>query len=447
MMNLQQAASAVSGQLLEKNAEFSSVSIDTRTLKPGALYVAIRGERFDGHQFIKQAEQQGASAVMVESPVDTVLPQLQVADGRLALGHLASAWRQQLGLPVVGITGSNGKTSVKEMTAAILSQAGEVYATHGNLNNDFGVPLTLLSLCPEHDFAVVEMGANHHGEIDYLSQLARPNVALVNNAGSAHLEGFGSLRGVAEAKGEIYGGLSADGIAIINRDDNYADYWLDLCGDRRVISFGLTQSADVSASWQGDALGSEICVTTPEGTFNSHLALPGEHSVRNALAATSIALALGVSLQKIAAGLSSMNAVRGRLLRREGINHSSLIDDSYNANPSSFSAAIEVLASCQGKRILVIGDMAELGSDAEEQHRQIGIHAQQAGIEKLYSYGALSAAAVTGFAGESQHFVDQTALIEQLRGELQADVTVLVKGSRSMAMEQVVEALLIERGN
>ncbi len=447
MMSLQQAAQAVNGECHGGDVHFDAVSIDTRTLVAGSLYVAIRGERLDGHQFISAAEQAGACCLMVDNLQQSDLPQLLVKDCRLALGQLASYWRETLGVPVVAITGSNGKTSVKEMIASILAQDGEVYATRGNLNNDYGVPLTLLSLKPEHQYAVVEMGANHPGEIAYLTALAKPDVALVNNAGSAHLEGFGSAEGVARAKGEIYGGLSESGVAIINRDDHFASYWREICQEHKVITFGLESAADVSARWQGSDLGSELEVETPLGGFGCHLALPGEHNIRNALAAISCAVALGIDLEKIKCGLQAMQSVKGRLQRLAGANGANLIDDTYNANPNSFIAAIKVLSSCEGRRILVMGDMAELGENANVLHAEVGEQARAAGIDALYTLGEKSSAAYQTFAGDGHHYIEQQKMIEGLQKELTEGTTILIKGSRSMAMERVVAALQSGRTN
>ncbi len=442
MMTLQQAAAFTQGECRGENVTFDAVSIDTRTLAAGSLYVAIRGEQFDGHQFIAQAEQQGARCVMVESVQATELAQLVVSDCRLALGNLACHWREQLALTVVGITGSNGKTTVKEILASILAQAGSVSATEGNLNNDYGVPLTLLRLQKAHQFAVVEMGANHGGEIAYLTQLVRPDVAVVNNAGRAHLEGFGSERGVAVAKGEIYSGLARGGSAIINRDDQYADYWAGLCEGKKIVSFALDNSADIQATWRADAQGSQMEVETPKGRFSCHLALRGEHNVRNALAATAAAFALGIDAEKISIGIEAVNPVKGRLKHHNTASGATVIDDSYNANLNSYRAAIEVLKGCSGRRILVMADMAELGEPAEKDHRNVGEQAARAGIEALYALGVQSQRAVDVFDGEAYHFLEQETLIEALKKEQQSGNTLLIKGSRSMAMERVVEALL-----
>lgn len=394
MMSLQQAAVATKGKCLGESVVFDAVSIDTRTLVLGSLYVAIRGEQFDGHDFIKQAEQEGACCIMVESAQETDLPQLIVEDCRLALGLLARAWREQLGLSVVGITGSNGKTTVKEMLASILAQVGSVFATKGNLNNDYGVPLTLLSLRKEHQFAVVEMGANHPNEIEYLTALTKPNVALINNAGSAHLEGFGSEQGVASAKGEIYSGLTHDGVAVINRDDQYADFWTTLCNEKKILSFAINNSADVRGAWKSHSQGSQMVVDTPAGSIDCYLSLPGEHNARNALAATASAFALGVELSQIKAGLEAVQSVNGRLKCHSTTSGAYVIDDSYNANPSSFSAAIEVLANCTGRKVLVMADMAELGDESKILHFSVGKQAAEAGVDALYALGTYSRAAV-----------------------------------------------------
>jgi len=447
MMSLRQAAAAVNGQCHGDEVSFTSVSIDTRTLDANALYVAIVGDRFDGHQFVAQAQSQGACCIMVESIQKLDIPQLVVENCRIALGQLARYWREHLNILVAGITGSNGKTTVKEMTASILAQMGPVHATKGNLNNDYGVPLTLLALRPEHDFAVVEMGANHPGEIAYLSALVKPDVALVNNAGSAHLAGFGDLRGVAAAKGEIYAGLSDDGVAVINRDDDYADYWVGLCRDKKILDFSTEQQADVQVEWRVVPLGSELHIDSPQGDVDCLLPMPGKHNVRNALAATTIALALGAETKHIKVGLQAMRSVKGRLQYNATNCGAQLIDDTYNANPCSFSAAINLLASHPGKRILVMGDMAELGDEALMMHRSVGEQAKQAGIDALYAFGPMSQAAIEGFAGEGHHFTEQQAMIDALQSELAEGVTVLVKGSRSMKMEHVVMALSTKECN
>jgi len=344
-------------------------------------------------------------------------------------------------LPLVAITGSNGKTTTKEMIAAILSRAGKALATRGNLNNDIGVPLTLMRLDASYRHGVIEMGANHPGEIAYLVNITRPQVAVITNAGSAHLEGFGSIEGVARAKGEIYGALEADGVAVINADDAYADLWRALAAKCRVFSFGIDKPADVSAKWQGDVHGSHLHLHTPVGDAELNLALPGRHNVMNALAATAAALAMGVSLDGVVKGLEGLAPVGGRLQIREGINGATIIDDSYNANPVSLRAGIDVLAACQGRRYLALGDMGELGADAEQLHAEAGTYARQAGIDGVYATGPLSKGAVEAFGTGGHHFAEQQQLIAALKTELDSGVTVLVKGSRSSRMERVVAGL------
>ena len=421
---------------------FSGVSIDSRTLQPGELFVALRGPNFDGHTFVAQAQARGAAALMVDHPLETTLPSIEVEDTRIGLGRFACAWRSRFALPLVAVTGSNGKTTVKEMLAAILGQQGPVLATRGNLNNDIGVPLTLLRLRPGHRAAVVEMGANRAGEIAWLTGLARPSVALITNAAAAHLEGFGSLEGVAQAKGEIYGGLEENGTAVINADDPFSELWLALNRERRVITFGLERAADVSALWDARADGSELALTTPSGTVELQLPLPGRHNVMNALAAAAAAVALGVEQDAIGKGLQGVAPAPGRLERKRGIRGACIIDDSYNANPASLGAALKVLAAAPGERLLVMGDMVELGGEARQQHRQIGRMAREEGIQRLYATGELSRAAVQEFGPDGRCFDSHEQLIDALREELNARTTLLVKGSRVTRMERVVDALL-----
>ncbi len=438
---LSQAAAWADGRLRGEDVTFTGVCSDSRALAAGNLFVALGGPNHDGHDYVAVAAERGAAAALVERPVAGVLPQIVVDAARTALGRLAAGWRQALGTPLVAVTGSNGKTTVKEMLAAILGQVGPTLATAGNLNNDIGVPLTLLRLDAGHRFGVIEMGANHPNEIAYLTGLARPQVAIVNNAGSAHLEGFGSLEGVARAKGEIYGGLAARGTAVINADDGYADVWKQLAGTRPRLTFGLNGAADVRASYRTDNVGSDLTVTTPNGTFACRLPLLGSHNVRNALAAIAGALALGVGHEAMAAGLSGLKPVRGRLAPRQAPNGAVVIDDSYNANPASLRAGIDVLAACAGRRLLILGDMAELGDDAAALHAASGEAARVAGIDGLYAVGPLSHNAVTAFGEGGIHFDSQAALIEALRHQLAPGVTVLVKGSRSARMERVADAL------
>jgi len=438
---LSTAADWLKAKQLGQDVTFNGVCSDSRAIVPGSLFIALRGPNHDGHKHVAAAAEAGAVAALVEHPVDCVIPQLIVKDSRIALGRLAAAWRQELATPLVAVTGSNGKTTVKEMCAAILGRAGNTLATRGNLNNDIGLPLTLLRLQREHRYGVIEMGANHPGEFACLTEIRRAQVAILNNAAAAHLEGFGSLEGVARAKGEIFAGLAENGVAIINADDEYAPLWRELSASRQVLTFGLEQVADVTARWQGDVYGSRLEVTTPVAEFQLDIALPGRHNVMNALAAIAAATALNIDSRQIIDGLESLQAVGGRLQARRGINGATVIDDSYNANPASMGAGIRVLAECDGQRYLALGDMGELGEEAAELHRHVGSEARAAGIERLYATGTLSRGAVEAF-GENGHFFEQQQqLIAALLPEMKGDVTVLVKGSRSSHMERVVEAL------
>jgi len=439
--NLTTIAEWLAAELQGADCAIHGVSTDSRNIEPGMLFVALKGPNHDGHEHVAAAAAAGAVAAIVEQPQSVDIAQLVVRDTRLALGQLAAAWREQLATPLVAVTGSNGKTTVKEMCAAILGEAGRTLSTRGNFNNDIGLPLTLLRLEPEHDYGVIEMGANHSGEIAYLSGLTRPQVAIITNAGPAHLEGFGSIEGVARAKGEIYQGLSRDGVAVINADDNYAPLWRELSGSHRSISFGLERSADIGVRGMGDLHGSELEVLTPLGEFHLSLPLPGRHNILNALAAIAATIALGLELEVIARGLNHMAPVSARLQLREGRRGATILDDSYNANPASMHAGLEVLAGCDGKRYLAMGEMGELGQSGEALHRQGGLDAQQLGIDRLYATGGLSRVACEAFGDNGFYYNGQQQLIEALLPAMDEDVTVLVKGSRSSHMEHVVEAL------
>ena len=449
MMLLSQAAQVLNARLVGEDMRFAAVSSDSRNLVQGDLFIALRGEHFDGYSFIANAAQAGAVGTLVNADSyrgeQNACSLLLVDDTRLALGRLAAYWRKQLDLPLVAITGSNGKTTVKEMLASILrvaaGSADAVLATKGNLNNDIGMPLTLLKINAGHRYAVIEMGMNHPGEIDYLTRIAAPDVALINNASGAHLEGLGSVEAVAQAKGEILVGLSAHGTAVINADDVHAPLWRGLAGAHQLLEFGLSADADVSGTWQTHGEGQRLDVTAPQGMFAADMQVPGEHNARNALAASTAAIALNVPLAIIAAGLENFGGVPGRLERKKGLHGSEVIDDTYNANPASLRAAISVLAEADGKRVLVMGDMGELGRDAEILHAEIGAEAHRVGIERLYALGALSGNAVREFGSGAQHFEHIENLLEALEKELDANTTVLVKGSRFMKMERVVKYL------
>jgi UDP-N-acetylmuramoyl-tripeptide--D-alanyl-D-alanine ligase len=447
MLDLATAAGAVGGRLLVANSEFLRVSTDSRDIRPGDLFVGIRGERFDGEAFAGQALAQGAVAAMVCRAPALRTPDarvLVVPDTRLALGRLAAFWRARYAIPLVAVTGSNGKTTVKELIASILRQAaGEaaVLATTGNLNNDIGMPLTLLALRPGHRYAVIEMGMNHRGEISYLSRLAAPTVALINNAGTAHIGVLGSVEAIARAKGEIFEGLDRSGSAIINGDDAYADYWRSLVRGRRVVDFGLDRNAELSARYELAEAGSLITIQTPAERFVATLNVPGLHNVRNALAAAAAGWALGIPAPTIAAGIAGYRGVKGRLQTRRHETGTVVIDDTYNANPESMKAAISVLAAHSGRKILVIGDMGELGENAEAMHAAVGEFAKRAGVDSLLALGDLSATAVRSFGEGGRHFSNVDDLAAVLAESLDATCTVLVKGSRFMRMERVIAAL------
>lgn len=421
------------------------VNHDSRAVQAGDLFVALRGERFDGHGFVAQAGAAGAVAALVSDWVDTPLPQMKVDDTLVGLQALGAAWRRRFRMPVVGVTGSNGKTTTKQMLAAIFAARGPVLATRGNLNNHIGVPLTLLSLREEHRTAVVEMGANHAGEIAQLAALAKPDVGVVTQAGDAHLEGFGSREGVARAKGELFAALDG-GIAVINADDRYAGLWTQMASKVSQIRFGLQQPADVSASAIADEVfeqgpGSRFRLHTPSGDVTVRLPVPGRHNVMNALAAAGCAIALGVDVQDIAVGLARVEPAQGRLSWKTTAEGARLIDDSYNANPSSLRAGMELLAANAGRRWLVLGGMGELGPEAPRLHREAGETARALGIDGLFALGPLAAEAAKGFGDGAQAFDDVAALVAALRPQLDSHTTVLIKGSRSARMERVVELL------
>ena len=443
MMDLNEVARATGGRAHGAGVRFSGVTTDSRRVAAGDLFVALRGERFDGNAYVGEAISRGAVAAITSRLVQAPLPvpQVVVADTRIALGQLAARWRGRFAMPLVALTGSNGKTTVKEMLTSILAaHAGErsmVLATHGNLNNDIGVPLTLLELRESHRYAVIEMGMNHEGEIDYLTRLAMPAVALVNNAQRAHVGILGSLEAIARAKGEIYAGLKGSGIAVINEDDPYASYWKTLNAGRRVVTFGFDEGASVRAS----VAGPEVRFVTPVDAFAVTLQVAGDHNVRNALAACAAAHALEIPPRAIQDGLNHFGGVPGRLQRRPGRAGSLVIDDTYNANPESMKAAIRVLAAEAGRRVFVMGDMGELGPGAAAMHVEVGVFAREAGIDALLALGSASREAAAAFGAGARHFDNAARLIEAAGHEAAQGATLLVKGSRFMQMERVADAL------
>jgi len=440
-LNISEVAKKLNAQHLGDDVSFSSVSTDTRSIVEGDLYVALQGDNFDGHDFLQQAQDSGAVAAMVSRQLKIMMPLLQVEDTRLGLGQLAALWRGQFSLPCIAITGSNGKTTVKEMLSAILSQKGSVLSTIGNLNNEIGVPLTLLRLQEFHQSAVIEMGANHAGEIQYLSHLVRPDVAIITNAGPAHLEGFGDLNGVANAKGEIFSNLNMNGTAIVNQDDQFASLWKDIIGNRKIISFGLDQSADVSATWKQIDNSLALHVKTPLGECEITLQLLGRHNVMNALGAIAAAIAVDANLSMIVSGLESMGSVNGRLQIQHGLPGMKILNDTYNANPASYEAALSAMVDMEGERWLALGDMGELGEDAIDMHRQCGELARKKGIKKLYAIGELARHAVDSFGESGVWFENLPAMTESIKNDWSGQGVLLVKGSRLMQMEQLVSSL------
>lgn len=441
-LKLSRMAAVACGRLTGTDAEVSGMIHDARRVEAGNLFCALPGQSHDGHAFVGQARANGAAAALVARPVDDALPQLVVDDVATAMGQVARDWREALGVTVIGITGSNGKTTVKEMLAAIVSARGATLATQGNYNNELGVPLTLARLERSHRFAVVEMGCNRPGDIAYLAGIARPDIGVVTNAGPAHLEQLGSVEGVARTKGEMFSSLCEGGTAVINADDDHAPLWRELAGDRRILTFGLEPGADVTGSLSPG----RGRVRTPVGEFEFAPALPGRHNFCNALAATAAALAADVAVDDIATALSGMRALPGRLQVRRHRDGWQLVDDTYNANPASLRAGLEALDEVGGEAYwLVLGDMGELGRDGERLHADMGRLAGELGVQRLYTIGALARASGDAFGGEARHFEDHDSLAAALAAELRAGVTCLVKGSRSMGMERVVERLLEEK--
>lgn len=435
------------GELLGDDLVIGSLTHDTRTLVPGSLYVALRGERFDGHDFAYDAAMRGAAAVLVDHEVKVEVPQVVVPDTLLALARIAAGLQRDRVEKTVAITGSNGKTSVKTLVVSILQRAGVTYFNPGNRNNEIGLPMAVIDAPDDADFSVYEMGAGKPGDIAYLTDIVTPEVALVNNIAAAHLERMGSLMGVAETKGAIYEALPADGTAVINADDAFAEYFASRVPDRRILRFGLEATADLTArDIRATDDGSDFVLVAPHGDVAVQLHLPGRHNVLNALAAAGIAMACGVSLAIIAEGLSAAQPVAGRQVARTLPNGAVVIDDSYNANPGSLVAAIDTLAAASaqagGEGWLVLGDMRELGDDAEALHADAGRRAKAAGLRRLYALGPLSAAAAAAFGEGAQAFQDHASLAAALRADLRTGVRCLVKGSRGSAMDRIVAALL-----
>jgi UDP-N-acetylmuramoyl-tripeptide--D-alanyl-D-alanine ligase len=435
---LSEIAGIANGSLHGVDRVVRGMAQDSRRVESGMLFVALPGERVDGHDFVATAAEKGAAAALVGRCQDIDLPQVLVADPRIAMGRIAAAWRDRVDPVVVGITGSNGKTTVKEMVQAVLATRAPTLATQGNYNNEIGLPLTLARLASEDRFAVLEMGCGQPGDIRYLAGLARPEVGVITNAGPAHLERLGSIEGVARTKGELFEALPASGCAVINADDPFADFWRECAGATPRLSFGLDRPADIIATRQDD----RIEIRTPAGAFITELQVPGHHNLMNALAATAVGVALDVDLDAIGKALAAVRALPGRLEPHRHRDGWTLIDDTYNANPASLYAGLQVLSSMHGEPWLVLGDMAELGEDSDKLHAEMGQSAADLGIRRLFSLGRAARSSSLAFGDQGQHFESHQALVETLGRALHPGVNCLVKGSRSMAMEQVVRSLL-----
>ena len=440
-LSLTESAAVLGAKVDGDDVRYLGVSTDSRRVLPGSLFVAIEGEYFDGHDFVDAAAAQGSTAALISKARRFSLPTIQVDDTIAALGKLAGHWRGRFKAPLTAITGSNGKTTVKEMLASILRRSHKVLATRGNLNNEIGAPLTLAELDQSHEQIIVELGANHPGEIARLTRISLPSVGLITVCAPAHLEGFGSVEGVARAKGELFSEMPADACAVINADDAFAPLWAVLAGARRKVHFGLDKDTDVCGQWHPAGRGGALRVQSPVGSFDVRIAFPGKHNGANALGAAAAAIAAGASAEDIRLGLESAKPVSGRLELKRGRGGAAIIDDTYNANPHSLKAGLEVLSDQDARRWLVLGDMAELGSDAARYHEEAGRMARELGVDRLYTVGKLSRLAAESFGGDAIHFDSQDDLIGALRGALNRDTTVLVKGSRSMRMERVVAAL------
>lgn len=447
-MKLSQVAKAVNSDFNGRDEEFESVGTDTRTLQPGTFFIALQGPKFDGNNFVKEAQERGAVGALVTRVLEIELPLIFVDDTLAALGQLAGYQRRQVQLPIIAVTGSCGKTTTRALLVSIFRQCGNVLASERSFNNSIGVPLTLLRLRAEHNYAVIELGANRPGEIFYLTQLVKPTIGIITNAASAHLEGFSSIKGVAKAKGEIFQGLSENGVAIINVNDFFANFWCGLVGKRRIITFGVNHPADIIAKniRMNSFAQPAFQLITPKEEIDIQLPLIGTHNVANALAAAAAAYAEGFPLKTIKSGLEVAAAVKGRLSEQRGYRGATIIDDSYNANPLSVSAAIDVLAKRKGNPILVFGDMLELGGGCRQFHSEIGERALQSGIQQLFCYGNFTQFTAKAFGKNAYHFNDYNQLLSALKDRLNKNCVVLIKGSLSMNMSRIAK-ILTERQN
>lgn len=448
-MTLSLLAQELGGELLGEDVMFSNVSTDTRSLKSGDLYLALVGENFDGNNFIAEAARAGAGSAVVSRQLESKLSVLKVADTHAALAKIANMNRRRSAAKVIALTGSQGKTTVKEMLGSILNNSADCLATEANLNNTIGVPLTLLKIEEQHEYAVIEMGANAAGEIAFSVSATEPDIALITGASPTHIEGFGSLQGIVIAKGEIIDGLKSDGVMVLNADDDYVEDWSERAAGKRTVRFSCENAAGDAQYFASRVEelsdgSSSFNLHTPQGEQGLSIRLLGKHNVLNAVAASAVAMEAGASLADVAEGLAKLNPVSGRLSRLSGMNGCRLIDDSYNASPDSFTAAIDVLSNLQGQKILVMGDMGELGSDTDSAHHSVGEYAAAAGIDALWAIGENSKLAVDSYAGKGRHFESKEDLIEALVKIANSDMTVLIKGSHSAKMNEIVTALKID---
>lgn len=446
-ITLSELAARTGGQLIGQDTKFSNVSTDSRNVAAGDLYLALVGERFNGHDFVGVAADQGAVAAVVSEAVETTIPILQVNDTHKALGDIANANRRRSNATVIALTGSQGKTTVKEMVGAILANRAKTLITSKNLNNTIGVPLTLLQL-KDQEFAVIEMGANGAGEIAFSVGIAEPDIVLITKASAAHIEGFGSLQGIVEAKGEILDGLGESGVAVLNADDKNVDQWQRRAGNRKTVLFSLLEKAEsqyfaseIDVSKVGELAFKLHC---PQGSASIQLNMMGEHNVANAVSASALALEVGASLEDVIKGLASLSSIDGRLKLRSGINGCTLIDDTYNASPDSFFSAIDALMSFPGRKIVIGGDMKELGEESAKSHASVGGYAKRAGVDEFWATGEMSELAVHSFGERAIFFESQNELIEHCRAGANQDVVFLVKGSRGAMMENIINELLIK---
>ncbi len=441
-LNLSDLAGVLDGETPASDVLVDSIVTDSRQVRYGSLFAALAGSQVDGHDFASPAVEMGAVALLVSHRLALDVPQLVVEDVLLALGRLARLVRDRINPLVIGITGSNGKTTVKEMLSSILRRQGKVLATRGNYNNELGVPLSLFELEPDHRYAVLELGASKAGDIAYLTGIAAPDVGLVTNVGPAHLRGFGDEKGVAEAKGEIFAGLSQSGWAIINGDEPWSSAWQKVSTAGHTLTFGTRADNDVRLERQGD----RARIAAPQGSFDLELPLPGEHNLLNATAAAATAIALDIPLDVIRSGLAAVKPVAGRLNLLRTASGCIVIDDTYNANPASLYSALQVLANMHGTAWLVLGDMKELGSGSRKLHAEVGDSARSLGVSRVFATGEMSRFTVDAFGEGATHFLDRESLIEALIPELSSGINCLVKGSRAMGMEAVVEAIRQDRG-